>query len=162
MLLLRFLGVVVLLSALAFASKPLGHEVCVASCYNALKDIKFTNQPEGNGTACLNDLRVSSTFACTRTRCQDQDIDPGISWWQAQCKHSSKVINVAHYRAAEDDDPLESLKALRQVGYKEKGIFSQAVVPSENSWDLVYGTVVCTAHSILLQATDNLTVCLQL
>src|SRR5689334_20907408 len=71
MSLLRVPGLILLLPALAFAAKPLGHEVCVASCYNALKDIKFTNQPGGNGTSCLNYLKVSSTFACTRVRCQD-------------------------------------------------------------------------------------------
>ncbi|OCT45916.1 hypothetical protein CLCR_00371 [Cladophialophora carrionii] len=139
---LRYLGPIILvLSTIALAAKPLGHEICVAACYNALSGIEFTDQPGGNGTSCLNDLRVSSIYLCARDRCEDQDLEPGISWWQKQCKHSSKVINVVNYHSTVDNVSLESIGSLTTVEYKDDGVFDQATVPSDGAWDLIYGTL---------------------
>jgi hypothetical protein len=124
------------------AAKPLGHEVCVAACYDVLKSLQFTNQSEGNGTSCLNNLRVSSTFACVRVRCEDHDIEPGIAWWQKQCKHSSKLVSVARYHSFVDNTSLESIGSLSSVGYEVKDVFGAMVLPSNDTWEVVYGTVV--------------------
>ena len=136
------LAVLLALSPAAFAAKPLGAEVCVAACYNAFTKIKFTDQPGGNATSCLNDLRVKSTFGCARVHCEDQVIEPGIAWWGKQCKKSSKVITVAKYHAAVQGVSLESLQSEQKVEYKEKGTFNNTVLPSDDSWDMVYGSVV--------------------
>jgi hypothetical protein len=137
-----FIVAAITLPPLALAAKPVGNEVCVAACYNALKDIKFTDQPGGNATSCLNDLRISSTYACARIKCQHSDIEPGVSWWQKQCKHSSKVITVAGYYSMTDNVPVQSLSSLPTVEYKDNHIFNQQVQPAEDAWDLVYGTLV--------------------
>ncbi|KIW71963.1 hypothetical protein PV04_00189 [Phialophora macrospora] len=144
---LRYLGPLLLvLASFASAAKPLGHQICVAACYNALNDIEFTDQPGGNGTSCLNDLRISSIYLCARARCEDDDIVPGVSWWQKQCKHSSEAVNVANYHSTTDNVSLESIRSLPTVEYKDKGVFDETAVPSNDAWSVIYGTL--SAYSL--------------
>lgn len=142
--------VVLVLPEFTFAAKPLGREVCVAACYDALQQLVFIDQPEGNGTSCLNDLRISSTFDCVRSRCDSHDVNPGISWWQKQCKHSGKVVNVARYHSAAENLSVEYLSSLPTFEYKDKKIFEESVLPSNDTWSLVYGTVVGSILFLLL------------
>lgn len=144
MALFKYVGllVVLVLPKSTFAAKPLGREICVAACYDALQHLEFIDQPGGNGTSCLNDLRVSSTFDCVRSRCDSQDIAPGISWWQKQCKHSSSAVSVARYHSAADNLSVEFLSSLHTFEYGDKSVLNEIVLPSNETWNLVYGTVV--------------------
>lgn len=127
---------------IARAAKPLGAEVCVASCYNALKAIKYADASGGDLTACKNDFRINSTFACIRLHCSEHDIEPGIRWWSETCKKSKAVVNIDAFQDFVAGIDLENVTALPVVDLKESQVFNRTVTPSEQAWNVAYATVV--------------------
>ncbi|RFU28505.1 hypothetical protein B7463_g7827, partial [Scytalidium lignicola] len=123
---------------IAFAAKPLAHEVCAASCYDSFLKIKFSGK---NPSACTNDLKVISTFYCIRQHCTEADIDPGIAWWAGSCKKSKAVVNVKAYREAVANVTNDFLASLPAVNLNQKAVVNTIVLPSSSTWDFVYTSV---------------------
>ena len=123
------------------ASKPTGHEVCIASCFYALQKVNFTApDPEGQA-ACTNVFRVKSTYYCAALHCDEVDIGPGIAWWAGSCKKSAKLVNVEKYRAATANATHDYLVSLPTVELKHKGVVNGTAVPSSGTWDTVHQSV---------------------
>lgn len=129
------------LAACALAAKPLGREVCVASCYDALLKVKYAGSNETEQIACTNPLRVTSTYYCVRKHCEEEDLVPGIAWWAGTCKKSKKVITLKLYQTAVSNVTDQYIAGLPTVEKKEKGVVNKTAVPSEKSWRPVYRSV---------------------
>ncbi|KAH8816727.1 ferric reductase like transmembrane component-domain-containing protein [Xylogone sp. PMI_703] len=134
----RFFILLLSFVSIAFAAKPLAHEVCAASCYDTFLKVKFAGK---DPTACTNDLKVTSTFYCIRQHCTEADIEPGIAWWAASCKKSKAVVNVKAYRKAVVNVTDDFLDSLPTVNLSEKKVINTTVLPSSSSWDVVYTSV---------------------
>lgn len=133
-----------LLAAVALAAKPLGDQVCVATCYNALLKAKFAGASDKAQTACANPLRVQSTYYCIAERCakeSDKATDDGIEWWAEACKNSSKIVNAKSYRATISNSTESYLAGLPTVDQKSKKLFDGPALPSQANWEYMYTTV---------------------
>lgn len=125
----------------ASAAKPLGHEVCVASCYYSLLKIKYAGANAKAEAACTNPLRVKSTYYCVRLHCEEDDISPGIDWWAATCKNSTKVVNQKAYKSTSSNATDSYLASLPTVKQNQKNVLETPAVPSADNWEVVYRTV---------------------
>lgn len=137
--LMKFL--IVLFVSCAYAAKPLGHEVCVASCYYSLLKAKYAGASSKAQTACTNKLRVQSTYYCMKLHCEEEDIEPGVAWWAGTCANSTKVVNVEAYKSTTASTTESYLSNLPTVKQKEKNIFNGTAVPSKDNWEIVYRSV---------------------
>lgn len=138
-----FALVLCVLVAGSLSAKPLGPEVCPASCYYALLNAKFAATDEKSKAACTNPLRVKSTFYCIALHCKDEDVSPGIIWWATTCKQSKKAVNLAAYNTAISKVNDSYLESLPTVEYKPKKgkIVNGTVLPSDANWLVVHRTV---------------------
>lgn len=136
---MRFL--IVLFVGCAYAAKPLGHEVCVASCYYSLLKAKYAGASSKAQTACTNKLRVQSTYYCMKLHCQEEDIEPGVAWWAGSCTNSTKVVNIMAYRTSTANATESYLANLPTVKQKQKDVLDGAAVPSADNWEVVYRSV---------------------
>lgn len=127
----------------SLGAKPLGPEVCPASCYYALLNAKFAAADEKSQAACANPLRVRSTFYCISLHCKDEDVSPGISWWATSCKKSKKAVDLAAYNIAVSKVNDSYLETLPTVDYKAKKgkVVNSTVLPSDANWLVVHRTV---------------------
>ncbi|OAA75193.1 ferric-chelate reductase [Akanthomyces lecanii RCEF 1005] len=139
-----------LLAAVALAAKPLGDQVCVATCYNALLKAKFAGASDKAQTACTNPLRVQSTYYCISERCAkegDKATDDGIEWWAGACKNSSKIVSAKGYRTAISNITESYLAGLPRVEQKSKKLFDGPALPSQANWKYIYTTVFTYADA---------------
>ncbi|OAR02042.1 hypothetical protein LLEC1_06126 [Akanthomyces lecanii] len=133
-----------LLPAVALAAKPLGDQVCVATCYNALLKAKFAGASDKAQTACANPLRVQSTYYCISEHCakeSEKATDDGIEWWAEACKNSSKAVNVKAYHTTISNITESYLAGLPTVDQKSKKLFDGPALPSQANWRYMYTTV---------------------
>ncbi|OAA59979.1 ferric-chelate reductase [Cordyceps fumosorosea ARSEF 2679] len=140
----------VFLAVLAHAAKPLGDQVCVATCYNALLKAKFAAATNKAQMACTNPLRVKSTYYCISEHCareSDAATEDGIEWWAEACKNSSKVVNVKSYHAAVSNVTEAYLAGLPRVDQKAKQIFNGSALPSNANWKYMHTTVFLYADA---------------
>jgi hypothetical protein len=132
--------------SLCSAVKPLGAQVCIASCYDALQSIVFTGP---NGKACNSTLRPPSIFYCAKIHCHPLDLKAGIAWASDACPTAKGALRFPAYQNLTSNVTAAFLKQLPTVNLKENKNFSTIVVPSETAWNLAYRTVVC-CHSMYL------------
>lgn len=127
----------------SLGAKPLGPEVCPASCYYALLNAKFAAADEKSEAACTNPLRVKSMFYCIALHCKDEDVSHGISWWATTCKKSKMAVNLAAYNTAVSKVNNSYLESLPTVEYKAtKGkVVNGTVLPSDANWLVVHRSV---------------------
>ncbi|KAG6001480.1 hypothetical protein E4U21_004288 [Claviceps maximensis] len=129
----------------AAASKPLGKEVCVGSCYYSLLQARFTGPNPEAQKACANPLRVRSTYYCIALHCRDDesDVEAGIKWWAGTCKNSSKLVSLKAYRTAVGQVKLEDVASRPSSPSDLSGVMllEKPVVPSSGSWEIVYRSV---------------------
>ncbi len=118
--------------------KPLGKEVCVASCNQALAGVVF---PGKTGTACNSDLRLTSIFYCTKIHCEDSGLEAGLAWLKASCKFTQPVT-VKAYEAATSNATEQSLSKLPVIDLKVKTLQNTTVLPSTSNWYLSFKTIV--------------------
>lgn len=140
----------VLLAAVALAAKPLGDQVCVATCYYALLKAKYAGASDKAQTACTNPLRVESTYYCISEQCEKEGekvVDDGIEWWSDACKNSSKVVNVKAYQKAISNITTAYLTGLPQVDQKTNKVFDGPALPSAANWKYMYTTVFTYADN---------------
>ena len=130
-----------LFAACALAAKPLGHQVCVASCYYSLLKINYSGKNATEQTACTNPLRVRSTYLCVKEHCEDKDLAPGIQWWAGACKKSQKVVNLEAYHKSTVNATAEYIASLPTVELKEKKVYNTSTVPSKKTWNQVHRSV---------------------
>ncbi|KAL7797369.1 ferric reductase like transmembrane component domain-containing protein [Trichoderma ceciliae] len=130
-----------LFAACALAAKPLGHEVCGASCYYTLSKAKFASDNVTEQTLCTHPLRVTSTYLCIWEHCEEQGIVPGINWWALTCKKSSKVVNLQLYESTTANVTQAYIDSLPTVEQTQKTIVDVVSIPSEANWDQVHRTV---------------------
>ncbi|KAH6606105.1 hypothetical protein Trco_005258 [Trichoderma cornu-damae] len=123
------------------AAKPLGREVCGASCYYTLSKAKFASGNETEQTLCTHPLRVASTYLCIWERCEEQDIAPGINWWAGTCKKSSKVVNLKLYDSTTANVTQAYIDSLPTVEQTQKSIVEVVSIPSEANWKQVHRSV---------------------
>ncbi|EGX96137.1 ferric-chelate reductase [Cordyceps militaris CM01] len=138
------------LAVLVHAAKPLGDQVCVATCYYALLKAKYAGASDKAQTACTNPLRVQSTYYCIAERCaaeSDKATDDGIEWWADACKNSSKVVNVKSYRTAVSNVTDTYLNSLPTVDQKSKQFFSGPALPSQANWVYMHTTTFLYADA---------------
>ncbi|KAG5915508.1 hypothetical protein E4U42_008015 [Claviceps africana] len=123
----------------ADAAKPVGDEVCVASCYYSLLKARFAGPTPRAQTACANALRVRSTYYCLALHCRD-DVEPGLAWWAGTCKNSSRLVSLDAYRAAVGDADLQDVAARPSSAADFAGgvLLQRPVVPDLHSWSVVY------------------------
>ncbi|KAK5995390.1 Ferric/cupric reductase transmembrane component B-like protein [Cladobotryum mycophilum] len=127
-----------LFAACALAAKPLGHQVCVASCYYSLLKVSYSGKNATDQAACTNPLRVSSTYLCVKENCHEVDIGPGIKWWAGACKKSQKVVNLDAYHKTTDNATVEYISTLPTVGLKSKTPLNTTAVPIKTTWEQVH------------------------
>lgn len=138
----RFAALLVFLFvACAQAIKPLGQEVCLASCSYALLKTKFAGKDEKAQTNCKHPLRVQSVYYCVAIHCKPEDVSAGINWWMGECQNSTKAINVKAYETAVSNATDAYLKSLPTVELKSKGVLNGTAVPSAKSWSVVHTSV---------------------
>lgn len=137
-----FALVLLVLVASSLGAKPLGREVCPASCYYALLNAKFAAADEKSQAACTNPLRVKSTFYCIALHCNGEDVGPGINWWATTCK-SKKTVNLDAYNTAVSKVNDSYLDGLPTVDYKSKKgkVVNGTVLPSDANWLIVHRSV---------------------
>ncbi|KAG6011683.1 hypothetical protein E4U43_008183 [Claviceps pusilla] len=143
---LRLLCLTILLVTRATnASKPLGNEVCVGSCYYSLLQARFEGPNLPAQKACTNALRVRSTYYCIALHCRDDesDVEAGIKWWAGTCKNSSRLVNVVAYRSAVGQAKLGSVASRPSSSPDLVGgtLLKEPVVPSSDDWGTVYRSV---------------------
>lgn len=131
------------LAGTASATKPLGVEICGASCYYSLLGAKFAvpNNDTKKEAACTHPLRVKSTYYCLASKCQAQHVAPGIAWWAGACKKSKKVVNLAAYESTTANVSVEYMRSLPTVEMKQKKVVNETVRPSEHDWFIVHRSV---------------------
>lgn len=140
----------VLLATVALAAKPLGDQVCVATCYFALLKAKYTGATDKAQLACTNPLRVKSTYYCISEHCSHESgraTDDGIEWWVEACKNSSKVVNVKAYHTAVSNITSGYLAGLPKVDQKAKEIFDGPALPSDANWQYMYTSTTTYANA---------------
>ncbi|KAG5925412.1 hypothetical protein E4U53_003312 [Claviceps sorghi] len=125
------------------AAKPLGKEVCVASCYYALLQARFAGPTPRAQRACANALRVRSTYYCLALHCRDDEaaVEAGLRWWAASCKNSSRVVNPAAYRAAVGRAELRDIASRPPSSPAQLAggaLLQRPVVPDPRGWRVVY------------------------
>lgn len=130
-----------LLAACAHAAKPLGLEVCGASCYYTLAKTKFASDNVTEQTLCTHPLRVTSTYLCIWEHCQEKDLAPGINWWAGTCKKSAKVVNLAAYKSTVANVTQEYIDSLPTVQQTQKTVVDVVSMPSQANWDISFRTV---------------------
>ncbi|TQW00988.1 ferric-chelate reductase [Cordyceps javanica] len=138
------------LAILVHAAKPLGDQVCVATCYYALLKAKFAGASDKAQTACTNPLRVQSTYYCISEHCakeSDRATDDGIAWWVGTCKNSSTVVNVKSYRNAISNVTDTYLAGLPAVDQNSKKLFNGPALPSQANWKYMYTTTFTYADA---------------
>lgn len=130
-----------LFAACALAAKPLGHEVCGASCYYTLSKTKFASDNVTEQTLCTHPLRVTSTYLCIWEHCKEQDIAPGINWWASTCKKSAKVVNLKLYESTTANVTQAYIDSLPTVEQTQKTIVDVVSRPSDANWNQVFRSV---------------------
>lgn len=138
---------VLLVTRTANASKPLGNEVCVGSCYYSLLQARFEGPNLQAQKACTNALRVRSTYYCIALHCRDDesDVEAGIKWWAGACKNSSRLVNIVlvAYRSAVGQAKLGNVASRPPSPPDLMGgtLLKEPVVPSSDDWGTVYRSV---------------------
>ncbi|KAJ6786080.1 hypothetical protein PWT90_09853 [Aphanocladium album] len=130
-----------LFAAAALAAKPLGDQVCVATCYFALLKAKYAGATDKAQTACTNPLRVQSTYYCIAEHCAKESVkatNDGIEWWSETCKNSSKVVNEQAYHRTISNITDTYLAGLSKVDQKTKQVFDGPALPSDANWQYMH------------------------
>ncbi|GAO15364.1 hypothetical protein UVI_02010280 [Ustilaginoidea virens] len=140
------LPVLVALAACANAAKPVGRQVCVASCYYSLLRPRFAGTGDKDQAACANELRVRSTYYCVVAHCAEEDVEPGIGWWQGACKNSSRTVSLAEYHEASSNVSAGFLASLPTVELAQKDLVPGVALPSARSWAVVYRSTATYSH----------------
>ncbi|KAL7958609.1 hypothetical protein V8C34DRAFT_323891 [Trichoderma compactum] len=130
-----------LFAACAHAAKPLGLEVCGASCYYTLAKTKFASDNVTEQTLCTHPLRVTSTYLCLWEHCEEKDLVPGINWWAGTCKKSARVVNLDAYRSTVANVTQEYIDSLPTVEQTQKTVVDVVSIPSQANWDISHRTV---------------------
>jgi hypothetical protein len=130
-----------LLAACAHAAKPLGLDVCGASCYYTLAKTKFASDNVTEQTLCTHPLRVTSTYLCLWEHCEEKDLVSGINWWAGTCKKSAKVVNLDAYRTTVANVTQEYIDSLPTVEQTQKTVVDVVSMPSQANWDISHRTV---------------------
>ncbi|RFU73113.1 hypothetical protein TARUN_9155 [Trichoderma arundinaceum] len=128
-------------AACALAAKPLGLEVCGASCYYTLSKTKFASDNETEQTLCTHPLRVTSTYLCLWEHCEEDEIVPGINWWAGTCKKSAKLVNLKIYESTTANVTQAYIDSLPTVEQTQKTVVDVVSIPSEANWEQVHRTV---------------------
>ncbi|EHK43843.1 hypothetical protein TRIATDRAFT_319185 [Trichoderma atroviride IMI 206040] len=139
-----------LFAACALAAKPLSKEVCGASCYYTLSKTKFASDNTTEQTLCTHPLRVTSTYLCIWEHCEESEIAPGIAWWAATCKKSSKVVNLKIYESTTANATQAYIDSLPTVEQVQKAIVDVVSRPSDSNWNQVHRTVLTYWTNIML------------
>ncbi|KAK1251546.1 hypothetical protein MKX07_007025 [Trichoderma sp. CBMAI-0711] len=133
--------VCLLFVACAHAAKPLGLEVCGASCYYTLSKIKFASDNVTEQTLCTHPLRITSTYLCLWEHCEEKDLAPGINWWAGTCKKSSKLVNLKEYERTVANVTQEYIDSLPTVEQTQKTVVDVVSMPSEANWNIAHRSV---------------------
>lgn len=127
--------------ACAHGAKPLGLEVCGASCYYSFAKIKFASDNVTDQTLCTHPLRITSTYLCLWEHCEEKDLAPGINWWAGTCKKSSKLVNLKEYESTVANVTQEYIDSLPTVEQTQKAVVDVVSMPSEANWNIAHRSV---------------------
>ncbi|UKZ76225.1 hypothetical protein TrVFT333_003922 [Trichoderma virens FT-333] len=130
-----------LFAVCAHAAKPLGLEVCGASCYYTLAKTKFASDNVTEQTLCTHPLRITSTYLCIWEHCEEKAVAPGINWWAGTCKKSSKLVNLQTYETTVSNVTQEYIDSLPTVEQTQKTVVDVVSMPSQANWAISYRTV---------------------
>ncbi|KAJ3487941.1 hypothetical protein NLG97_g6296 [Lecanicillium saksenae] len=139
-----------LFAAVALAAKPLGDQVCVATCYFTLLKAKYAGATDKAQTACTNPLRVQSTYYCISEHCAKESAEAtsdGIEWWAESCKNSSKVVNEKAYHQVISNINDTYLASLPKVDRTSKQVFNGSALPSDANWQYMYTSTTTYANA---------------
>lgn len=133
----------VLFSDSVYAEKIRYDTFCYISCQTAIGRIAFGGSPtllDGfYPYQCQNQLFLSSTYACTKKYCTEDDYEPGLEYAAESCEVGLFPMLQPH---TPDQIYSVDLSNVTVVPFGDFTVYNSTAVPDEISFDLSYRTIV--------------------